>query len=103
MFSPHTEELKLWNGWNAGCHGNRCSIFPSVGRRRLLKCLLDLHRMLIDADQHYILNDLYITDYCVWIQNVRLWQPRVFNLSIKIYIAPLQYLYSEALITVICI
>lgn len=42
----------------------------AVGRRCLLKCLLDTHQLLIDADQHYILNDLYITDYCVWIQNV---------------------------------
>ena len=26
----------------------------------------------IDTESRYILNDLYITDYCVWIQSARL-------------------------------
>ena len=43
----------------------------SLGRRRLLKCLLEVHSLLIDTDSRYILNDLYITDYCVWIQSAR--------------------------------
>jgi len=33
-----------------------------------LKCLLDLRSILLDQDCRYVLNDLYITDYCVWIQ-----------------------------------
>ncbi|XP_041349885.1 protein SHQ1 homolog [Gigantopelta aegis] len=40
----------------------------SLGRRQLLKCLLEIQTILMDTDQRYILNDLYITDYCVWIQ-----------------------------------
>ncbi len=41
------------------------------GRHRLLKCLLEVQSMLIESDLRYILNDLYITDYCVWIQSSR--------------------------------
>ena len=43
----------------------------SSGRRRLLKCLLEMHGVLSESDPRYLLNDLYITDYCVWIQNAR--------------------------------
>ncbi|XP_072016545.1 protein SHQ1 homolog [Amphiura filiformis] len=41
-----------------------------LGRKQLLKCLLDIHRILSQDEPHYILNDLYITDYCVWIQSI---------------------------------
>ncbi|ESO89850.1 hypothetical protein LOTGIDRAFT_233998 [Lottia gigantea] len=40
----------------------------SLGKRQILKCLLDIHSLFIDEDSRYILNNLYITDYCVWIQ-----------------------------------
>ncbi|XP_052780124.1 protein SHQ1 homolog [Mya arenaria] len=40
-----------------------------LGRRRLLKCLLEIRNILLDQDCRYVLNDLYITDYCVWIQS----------------------------------
>ncbi|XP_071083005.1 protein SHQ1 homolog [Haliotis cracherodii] len=43
----------------------------ALGRRQVLKCLLDIQTILTDTDQRYILNDLYINDYCVWIQGVR--------------------------------
>uniref|UniRef100_G3PDD2 Protein SHQ1 homolog n=1 Tax=Gasterosteus aculeatus TaxID=69293 RepID=G3PDD2_GASAC len=36
----------------------------------VLRCLLDIHRVFRENDPAYILNDLYITDYCVWIQRV---------------------------------
>ncbi|PVD38054.1 hypothetical protein C0Q70_00664 [Pomacea canaliculata] len=39
------------------------------GKLFLLKCLLDVHRCMIISDPRYIFNDLYITDYCVWIQS----------------------------------
>ncbi|XP_076105320.1 protein SHQ1 homolog [Mytilus galloprovincialis] len=39
------------------------------GRQTLLKCLLDIHRCFSETYPHYLLNDLYITDYCVWIQS----------------------------------
>lgn len=43
----------------------------SLGKTTILKCLLEVRQMLLDADQHYILNDLYVCDYCVWIQSVK--------------------------------
>ena len=42
-----------------------------LGRRHLLKCLLEAHSLLMDCESRYILNDLYVTDYCVWIQSAR--------------------------------
>ncbi|XP_013414830.1 protein SHQ1 homolog [Lingula anatina] len=44
-------------------------IFKS-GRNRILKCLLEIHKIFANSDLCYILNDLYITDYCVWVQSV---------------------------------
>lgn len=40
----------------------------SCGRKYILKCLLDIHELFAKSDPYYILNDLYIKDYCVWIQ-----------------------------------
>ena len=34
--------------------------------------MLEVHSLLINTESRYILNDLYITDYCVWIQSARL-------------------------------
>ena len=41
------------------------------GRRSVLKVLLEIRGILMDQDCRYVLNDLYITDYCVWIQSTR--------------------------------
>lgn len=41
------------------------------GRGCVLKCLLDIHKVFRENDPAYILNDLYITDYCIWIQRVK--------------------------------
>ena len=40
------------------------------GRRVLLRCLLQTYRILEKTDTHYLLNKLYIHDFCVWIQQV---------------------------------
>uniref|UniRef100_A0A7N8Y4X8 Protein SHQ1 homolog n=1 Tax=Mastacembelus armatus TaxID=205130 RepID=A0A7N8Y4X8_9TELE len=40
------------------------------GKACVLKCLLDIHKILRENDPAYILNDLYITDYCIWIQRI---------------------------------
>ncbi|KAI8511147.1 Hsp90 cochaperone shq1 [Branchiostoma belcheri] len=40
----------------------------TAGRRCVLRCLLHIHRLLSADENKYILNDLYITDYCVWVQ-----------------------------------
>ncbi|XP_034389481.1 protein SHQ1 homolog isoform X2 [Cyclopterus lumpus] len=41
------------------------------GKACVLRCLLDIHRVFRENEPAYILNDLYITDYCVWIQRVK--------------------------------
>ena len=40
------------------------------GKRCILKCLLKLRDLFEHGDSHYLLNKLYINDYCVWIQTV---------------------------------
>uniref|UniRef100_A0A4W6FYI4 Protein SHQ1 homolog n=1 Tax=Lates calcarifer TaxID=8187 RepID=A0A4W6FYI4_LATCA len=40
------------------------------GESCVLKCLLNIHKVFRENDPAYILNDLYITDYCIWIQKV---------------------------------
>lgn len=42
-----------------------------LGRAAVLKCLLDIHRIFRESDPAYILNDLFITDYCIWIQKIK--------------------------------
>ncbi|XP_071982975.1 protein SHQ1 homolog [Engystomops pustulosus] len=42
-----------------------------LGKAAILKCLLDIHSIFQENDPAYILNDLYITDYCIWIQKVK--------------------------------
>jgi len=39
------------------------------GKKRLLKCLLDVFQLFAKSDPRYLLNQLYIQDYCIWIQN----------------------------------
>ncbi|XP_033746162.1 protein SHQ1 homolog [Pecten maximus] len=40
-----------------------------LGKTYILKCLLEIRDVLNNRYPYYILNDLYITDYCVWIQS----------------------------------
>ncbi|XP_055484635.1 protein SHQ1 homolog isoform X2 [Psammomys obesus] len=42
-----------------------------LGKSAVLKCLLDVHKIFRENDPAYILNDLYISDYCVWIQKAK--------------------------------
>ncbi|XP_067159598.1 protein SHQ1 homolog isoform X2 [Apteryx mantelli] len=42
-----------------------------LGKGAVLKCLLDIHKIFRENDPSYILNDLFITDYCVWIQKTK--------------------------------
>nr|XP_057939108.1 protein SHQ1 homolog [Doryrhamphus excisus]XP_057939119.1 protein SHQ1 homolog [Doryrhamphus excisus]XP_057939129.1 protein SHQ1 homolog [Doryrhamphus excisus] len=41
------------------------------GKACVLKCLLGIHKIFRRNDPAYILNDLYITDYCIWIQRIK--------------------------------
>ncbi|XP_065811042.1 protein SHQ1 homolog [Labrus bergylta] len=47
------------------------ALLLSLGKTCVLKCLLDIHKVFRENDPAYILNDLYITDYCIWIQKVK--------------------------------
>jgi len=37
----------------------------------LLACLLDVYKMFNESEPRYVLNQLYIKDYCVWIQQLK--------------------------------
>jgi protein SHQ1 len=43
----------------------------SKGHKSILKCLIEIRETFVDGECRYILNDLYINDYCTWIQYVR--------------------------------
>ena len=47
-------------------------VLLSGGQTCLLKCLLDVYQCMIASDPRFVLNDLYITDYCVWIQSAHI-------------------------------
>ncbi|XP_069062206.1 protein SHQ1 homolog isoform X1 [Pleurodeles waltl] len=47
------------------------SLLLQMGKAAVLKCFLQIHRIFQENDPAYILNDLYITDYCVWIQKIK--------------------------------
>lgn len=41
------------------------------GQKQIIKSLIDIRKSFLDkVDNRYILNDLYINDYCIWIQYV---------------------------------
>ncbi|KAM9987130.1 hypothetical protein ACTFIY_011532 [Dictyostelium cf. discoideum] len=40
-----------------------------LGKRSLLKCLLDIKKKLESSEFKYYLNRLYIDDYCIWLQH----------------------------------
>lgn len=42
----------------------------ALGKRAVLKCLLDCREVLMHDEVRHCLVDLYLTDYCVWIQSV---------------------------------
>ncbi|XP_062923973.1 protein SHQ1 homolog [Mobula hypostoma] len=42
-----------------------------LGKSAVLKCLLAIHKIFRESDPAYLFNDLYITDYCIWIQKVK--------------------------------
>ena len=46
-----------------------CAVFAS-GKQLILKCLLHTYQLFAQSDLYYVHNDLYLKDYCVWIQSV---------------------------------
>lgn len=41
------------------------------GKRVVLKALLELYRVVEKSETQYLLNTLYVQDYCVWIQSLQ--------------------------------
>ncbi|CAM9202900.1 unnamed protein product, partial [Choristocarpus tenellus] len=39
-------------------------------RRVVLRCMLQVYRIMEKSEVHYLLNKLFIEDYCVWLQKV---------------------------------
>lgn len=42
----------------------------SLGKTKVLKCFFEIRRLFSSSESRYILNQLYIDDYCIWLQNV---------------------------------
>ncbi|XP_064012276.1 protein SHQ1 homolog isoform X4 [Pogoniulus pusillus] len=55
---------------------NDAVMILQLGKAAVLKCLLDIHKIFRENDPAYILNDLFITDYCIWIQKNNLGSQR---------------------------
>jgi protein SHQ1 len=41
-----------------------------LGQRVVLQCVLDVHRIFEKTDTHYLLNKVFMDDYCVWLQSL---------------------------------
>lgn len=41
------------------------------GQKKVLQCLLEIRSFFSQSEPRYLLNQLYITDYCIWIQKVK--------------------------------
>lgn len=60
----------LFRNWKLSCKVLEDTIkMLSLGRRQVLKCLLKIHELFDSSEPRYLLNQLYITDYCIWIQS----------------------------------
>lgn len=42
-----------------------------LGKRSVLRCLLEVHRLFNTKNPYHYLNRLFIDDYCVWVQGLR--------------------------------
>ena len=43
----------------------------ALGKRAILRCILDVKHVLEKDEVKYVMNQLYLTDYCVWLQTAR--------------------------------
>ena len=58
------------------------SVLYFIGKIWILQCLLNIRKILLADDNRYLLNDLYITDYIVWLQKQK--ADRIQSLSSKL-------------------
>ena len=65
--------IEVWYVHSVSWHWSvLCYCVGVSGRCRIVKCLVDVRRLFIETgDQRYVLNDLYIDDYCAWTQHIR--------------------------------
>lgn len=40
----------------------------AMGKCAILQCFLQIRRLFLDEEHRYLLNTLYLNDYCLWIQ-----------------------------------
>uniref|UniRef100_A0A0V0G9M8 Protein SHQ1 homolog n=1 Tax=Triatoma dimidiata TaxID=72491 RepID=A0A0V0G9M8_TRIDM len=50
-----------------------------LGRRQILKCLIEIHKLFNASEPRYLLNQLFITDYCIWLQKIS--EKRIIHLT----------------------
>uniref|UniRef100_A0A170YXD4 Protein SHQ1 homolog n=1 Tax=Triatoma infestans TaxID=30076 RepID=A0A170YXD4_TRIIF len=50
-----------------------------LGRRQILKCLIEIHKLFNASEPRYLLNQLFITDYCIWLQKIS--EKRIVHLT----------------------
>ncbi|KAI5701062.1 hypothetical protein M8J75_005735 [Diaphorina citri] len=61
----------LYREWRLSCAIQQdVNTILSQGKRSILKCLLSIHSIFNSSEPRYILNQLYIQDYCIWILQV---------------------------------
>lgn len=60
-----------WRKIDRFSNQNLLLLLVCPGKACVLRCLLEVHRVFRENEPAYILNDLYVSDYCVWIQRVK--------------------------------
>jgi protein SHQ1 len=60
-----------------------------LGRRAILRVFLHIKRMLQRHDQMFLMDRIYITDYCIWIQNGAS-DKRITSLASLVHHSPLR-------------
>ncbi|KAK8823407.1 hypothetical protein WA577_002328 [Blastocystis sp. JDR] len=66
-----------------------CAVILKLGKRRVLKCLLEIKKIFKYAERKYILNTLYIDKFILWVQTLD--YPLLFDVAEEI-----TYLLSTA-------
>lgn len=69
-FARRALAFPLYRTWGlyAACVQDAAAVLRG-GRRVVLRCLLGLRDLYARDECRYIMNDLFLTDYCVWIQH----------------------------------
>lgn len=61
----------LYRTWDLACKVVKdVACIVSLGRVHIVKALLQIKTLLASSSERYILNNLYLDDYCCWLQSV---------------------------------